>query len=470
MRFLRSIYNAVASTIGYMWGYNATDPRRQLTEQLHGPQATTANELLNGNLPQLRELCRMMERNNPTARAAIAGHGALVVGSGIALEPDTGDVEIDKLIKAEFTATCEDLFIGVHDLYAAQRLAATEEFTAGAALWRFVPDPTARYGQRILPLDPEWIDSDFEFPDKGLTSANGIALDKYGRPQKYALRNPEYSTATEIVDAKFIVHIFEKRRPVQNHGEPRLAPVIEVMRQERDLTDVELHGAKISAGIAFAIESEYLGEEDVDTSIHGTSTDPATKIGVGNVTRLLPGDKMHAWSSTRPNQEIAPFRAMLRGDVAGALGIPQRFLDRDVGRANYSSMRADNMDTQRLHVCDQQRLGHQTAGRLYKTFLPLMSARFGLKEIPRANYKLLPDRLPSPDPTKDIGASLMAINGLLSTYRDETAAHGNDYTEIFTQAQKENEMLSEMKLSPSDQKGADMSNQKKEDGNANNNE
>jgi capsid protein len=63
---------------------------------------STANQLLNGALPMLRSYCRNLERNNPTARAGILALDALIVGSGIALEPDTGSDADNIMVRAAF--------------------------------------------------------------------------------------------------------------------------------------------------------------------------------------------------------------------------------------------------------------------------------------------------------------------------------------------------------------------------------
>ena len=105
-----SFLSPVATTlIGWLGGYNATDPRRKILDsaQLLAPQRTTANQLLNGNLATLRAYCRNLERNNPTARAGIEALTALVVGSGISLEPDTGDEILDGQLRDMFNVWCE---------------------------------------------------------------------------------------------------------------------------------------------------------------------------------------------------------------------------------------------------------------------------------------------------------------------------------------------------------------------------
>ena len=432
----------VATTlIGWLGGYNATDPRRKILDgsQLLAPQKTTANQLLNGNLSALRGYCRNLERNNPTARAGIEALTALVVGSGISLEPDTGDEILDGQLRDMFNEWCEKSSVCGQSIWYLQALGMREMVTAGEGLWRIVYDRDAeRMGflpLRILPLDAEWIRDD-EGTSNDITTVAGIQIDNLGRPVNYLLRNPETEGNPEVVSAKSVIHFFERRRPIQNRGEPWFAPLIETLIQERDLVDAELKAAVSTASLGIAIESEY--QPDLDTDEYGTNTDPVQQLKLGAAVRLFPGEKVHPFSHTRPSQQIAPFRQMLRGDIAAALRIPQRFLDRDVSRANYSSMRADMVDTERILGPVREWYGRATIGRVYEMLLPYMAAKLGIA-MPRPDYRLLPDGQAYVDPQKDIAAALMAIDGGLSTHEAEAGKRGGDYRQIWKQLRKEQE-------------------------------
>ena len=447
---LKSLLSPIASTlVGWLGGYNATDPRRKILDprQLLAAK-TTANQLLNGNLASLRAYCRNLERNNPTARAGIEALKALVVGSGIALEPDTGDETLDKRIRDLFNDWCEHAGIHGESIWQLQAMGMGEQVTAGEGLWRLVDVPGAMRGDipvRILPYDAEWLRDDIagNDPDTAITTVAGVRVDRFGRPVAYLLANPENETKPEEVPAKSIIHFFERRRPIQNRGEPWLAPLIESLITERDLVDAELKAAVLTASLGIAIESEYHGTDDTEDD----DADPAAKVALGSVVRLLPGDKVHPFGHTRPSQQIAPFRQMLRGDIAAALRIPQRFLDRDVRGANYSSMRADMVDTERILGPVREAFGKQSIGEAYTRLLPLMAAMLGV-QMPRGNYRLIPDGQAYVDPQKDAQAALTAIAGGLSTYEAEIGKRGGDYRQVWEQLAKEREHLEDMGLRP----------------------
>jgi lambda family phage portal protein len=440
---LSTLLRPIASTIiGWVSGYHATDPRRKIVSPSQQALANkaSANQLLNGNLSQLRSYCRELERNNPTARAGIEALVGLVVGSGIRLEPDTGDMDTDDRVREIWCPWCDSAGVYGESIYELQSLGFREIPAAGECLWRLVPDDNRLHGIGILPYDPEWLRDDVG-GENAMTAVAGIELDKYGRPKTYLLQNPETGVGSERVDARQIIHCFERRRSIQHRGEPWFAPLIETLMQERDLVSAELEAAVNTASLGIGVESEY--QYPLDNNEYGDDEDPAHELHVGGVVRMLPGDKIHPFSHSRPSQQIAPFRQMLRGDIAAALRIPQRFLDRDVTRANYSSMRADMIDTERLLGPVRNWYGNQSIGECYRRMLPLMAAKLGIP-VPRAGYRLVPDGQPYVDPQKDIAAALEAINGNLSTYEAEVGKRGGDYRSVLQQRANEIRLIAEI--------------------------
>jgi lambda family phage portal protein len=427
----------------------------------------SANQLLNGNLSDLRTYCRHLERNNPTARAGVLALDGLIVGTGIDLTPETGDEASDILIRTLFYDWLRTVGVNGCDIYELQHLAVRELPTAGEWIWRIVPSGIDEpIPLRVLPLEGEWLsEENASAPSNGCTLAAGIELDKYGRPVAYYLAPPEMGKPEKVLAAS-IIHGFEVKRPLQARGEPWLAPVIETLMNERDLVDAELKAAAITASIGIAVESEY--HSSLDTTEHGDTDDPVQNVGLGSVVRLYPGEKVNAFGHTRPSQQIAPFRQMLRGDIAAALRIPQRFLDRDVSRANYSSMRADMLDTQRLLAPMRELVGHRTIGALYKVAAPYLAAMTGVVIDPN-KYRLVPDGQPYVDPLKDIQAAREAIAAKLSTYEAEIGARGGDYRQVWEQIRREQEQVPAVQAPPESSKSvptgndADTGTKKKDD-------
>jgi capsid protein len=220
-----------ANLVG-LGGYSATDPKRKILMPGQRPGRASANELAMGSLYQLRNYCRHLERNNPTARAIVDGLTALVIGSGIALEPDTGNPSIDDKLRDAWIEWSSQVTVDGRDLFHLQQQGFREIVTSGELLWRLVdlPDKVAagNIGFSVLPLEPEWLDDLIQgtivyLPGPGGTVQVGaIILDKYGRAIQYRIRNPEYNSMwpSETLPASAMVHVFERRRSLQARGEP----------------------------------------------------------------------------------------------------------------------------------------------------------------------------------------------------------------------------------------------------------
>jgi lambda family phage portal protein len=451
----RGLYDAVSSSLDIMGfagggGYAVLDPTRKiLTGLTKALRSYSANELANLSLSQLRSLCRKLERDNATARAACEGLAAQVVGTGIGISADTGNPAHDALINEgikEWLATCD--ITATRSIYELQTEAYRAWHTAGEHLWRMVILPE-RIDQglipvAILPLESEWIAAgDPPTTVNGITRANGMDLDLWGRPIAYWLANPEMGADNipQRIPASEIIHGFEVRRALQNRGEPTLTPVIERIFQEGDLIDTELKAAINCSAMAVVITSPHHGALDDGSNSNqqtdGTSSDPAVDIPVGSTVRLVPGEDAKAFTHDRPSQQIAPFTEMLRGSIAAACRTSRRWLDKDYSKANFSSMRADNLDADRMLAPVTERLGHTTIGAVYKIILPYICIKKGIPVPKSKRYKLLPDGQAYVNPKQDIEAISMALASGLTTHEKEASKRGEDYLEIWKQLAKE---------------------------------
>lgn len=460
----RGLYDAISSTADFLGlvsggGYQVLDPdRKMITGLARRLRQFSANELSNLSLPQLRALCRQLERDNSTARSAVEGFVAQTIGTGIALRPDTGDEQLDTDLGLDFMEWCETCDItGKRTMYDLQTVAGRDWFCAGEHIWRIIIDPElikeGRLPVAILPLESEWIATGMTQRTNGaLTHANGLTVDHYGRVQFYHLINPEWvaDRQPDAVPANQIIHGFESRRGVQHRGEPWLTPVIERIHQEGDLIDTELKSAINAAAMAVVVTSDYHPDPDDGTDDNqrtdGTAADPALEIGAGAVARMDPGDDVKAFSHDRPSQQIAPFVQMLRGAIAGAVRVSVRWIDRNYGRASFSALRADEQDSARLLANPKELLGRTTIGAAYLAVLPYLCLRRGIPVPVRKQYRLLPDGQPYVNPKDDIEAAQLAIDYGFSTHEAEVAKRGGDYRKTWQQLAKERKEAKEMGL------------------------
>jgi lambda family phage portal protein len=439
--------------------YAATDNRKTL--EFFRPTNRTATQAITENLSSLTAKCRQIERATPLGRAVVDALAAEIVGSGITVLPRTGDEALDAKLQAAFEDWADHALVDGGSLWSWQQLVAREIATAGAGLARILilPERVDRgwLPVAVLPLEPEWLCGD---PVSEVAAGNvfvrGVELDRLGRPVAYHLRHPEAYSGGERVDATQVIHVFERRRAQQVHGEPLLAPAIERVLQDARLIETELQAAVATSAPAVTIESENtnrLAEAD-DSS----SDDRVVEIAAGSVTRLLPGEKVSAIVNPRPSPQITAWRDNVRSDVAACTRTSIFWLDRDPRRANYSSMRQDQLMSRRMLAGLKDSIGVGTAGAPYESVLPYLCLRIGVAWRPEyARYLLRPDQPQYVDPVKDVAAASNAVALNLSTYEEECASRGRDWKQVIAQRQIENQMLTAAGLPiPQPQKPAAM--------------
>jgi lambda family phage portal protein len=445
----RGIGNALASFSGWLGAYNATNPRRLVLEGFKPHKASADNSLVY-NRQTLVNICRHLERNTATGRALVEGMRADIVGTGIDVEPDTGDEALNKRIRDEWLRWAEAAAVDKTPLWELQNQAVGEIACAGCMLWRYVQMPE-RINEglpplAILPLEAEWFSNiPLDSVPEDLYFMDGIIRDKLGRVVAYDLINPDAAILTanpgivgERVPAAFIDHGFEKRRALQTHGEPILAPAIERIKQEEDLVTIELQSAKNSAAMSVAITSK--SHPDMLADDADPASDVVNDVPLGATVRLFPDEDIKAINMTRPNPLVKDFRGMLRGDIAASCRVPRKWLDKDYSSATFMNTRMEQLDAKRQNRHTQNWLGRHIASRPYIEVLPWILLRLGvaIPKNPQAKaklfaHKLMPDLPDYVDPVKDGMAAIQNRGGGLTTLQDECAAKGKDWRKVIDQ-------------------------------------
>lgn len=450
---LNSMYGGITWTANYLFAssaYASTDAAKNSLRRFR-PTGLTADGALYGSLTLLIAQARQLERSTPLGRAVVDALPAELVGSGIDVLPVTGDDKLDGDLQQAFHDWAEHAMVDGSSLWAWQSACARELATAGAALARVMVRPE-RVTKNclpvcLMPLEVEWLSVQPVVPvQDGNAYFRGVELDKLGLPVFYHLRHPYSSTGGERVPASEIIHVFEKRRPQQTHGEPMLAPVIERILQDSRLVEAELSAALATTAPAAAITTE--GGSLPGDGEDSTTDDPQVDFAAGSIARLLPGEKVEVIKNDRATQDISPFRREIRSDVAAACRCSMWWLDRDPSRANYSSMRMDQLLSKRATAGLKALLGAGVAGKPYELALPWICLSLRIAVTPEMyRYELRPDQPEYVDPYKDTLASSLAIASGLSTYEIELSSRGKDRKQVFETLAREKAEMAALGLS-----------------------
>jgi len=452
MNPIRAILNGAvrqfATFSGWIGAYASTSTDRDAFKEWK-PKTATAAQTLVGTLTLLVAQGRHLERTTPAGRSISDGASADIVGSGIDILPNTGDEELDAQVIEAFHDWAENAMADESSLWAWQSMVPREIVAAGNVLarWIVLPERAAKglIPLCILPLEAEWLSempvAPFPFDHKFI---RGVEIDKLGRTVAFHLRHPESLAFLEgeRVLAEQIIHNFERRRAQQVIGEPILAPVIERILQDDRLVRSELQGSVNASAPAVAITSEFHPNQQDDDG------DPVTDIEAGATVRLLPGEEVQTIARTRPDEKLAPFRSSIRGDIAGATRTSQYWLDRDAGRANFSSMRMDQLLTKRALASLKEVIGTGAAGKVYQRVFPWIMLSIGRKMPSTAierrkmmRYDLRPDQPEYVEPVKDTQAAINKIANNLSTLENECSARNMNWRTNIRQRAIENALL-----------------------------
>jgi lambda family phage portal protein len=477
MAWRKSLVSSIARILGVR-GYNGAKQSGHVWGGSRVNASANVNDDLDADRYELRRRSRHAWQNSASARAIVEADVALVVSTGIDIEPDTGSDQSDERIREAWAQWTEHASAcGTMDLWTLQRQARRSERTAGEFLWALVD--TDNYDRRgipraIMPLESDRLSmAPVASLAAGSTFVSGKEIDRYGRVIAYHISDGDgdagisspkggtlvagsggtlagsLSSSSQRTGRRYlaaeIIHGYESQRPGQMRGEPGLAPVLNTLRQEMDLVEAELTAAKVGAAHSIKIKTVSGMPPSGDPSIGTDGVVNTYDFSPGSINMLAPGEDAEVMANPRPSQQISPFRQMLRGDMAGATGIPQRYIDRDTSRANYSSMRADMLDTKRIMDPQQQRFGRQAASEVYLRILPQLATAAGVSLPPvgspeRARFerhKVMPDGWAYVDPQKDIAAGIDGIRAGLSTWQDELQARGKDPRRVLAQLQKE---------------------------------
>lgn len=415
----------------------------------------SANGEIASALSRLRNRSRDLVRNNPYGRRAIGALVGNAVGTGISLGcRDT------RLRKAWAAWVSEADFYGDQDLYGLQALIARACFESGDCLVVRVRTETARAGRSGVPLKIKVLEGDFLDTTKVGQAANGnfvlggIEIDREGRRVAYHIHRV-HPGETVIVDPKAgsdrvpaedVIYHFEKDRPGQLLGVPRLAASIMKLRDLDEYQEALLVKKKIEACFSMFVQS------DDDAVRVGTSTETETDAD-GNsrrVEKLSPGAILYG----KPGESVTFGEPSGGGDdgftetqlhaIAAGAGVTYTQLTGDLSRANYSSMRGGRAEFKIL--VEQYRwlcLMPQVNERIFAWF---EEAAFQAAKIRKTGYEHVwtPPRWEYVNPAEDVKADKEELGAGLASLSEKLRARGEDPEAVFNEIAEERKQLAKL--------------------------
>ena len=454
------------------------------------PLRHSADMELDGELSTLVARSRDLIRNNGIASGAIQTLVDNVVGNGLKLVsiPDHRILGLDIDYLEEWARKVESLWrIWSESVYcdAARKLnfnsqtalifrSVIENGEALAlVLWR--ENSANPFATCFQLLEPDRL-SNPDFTQYSEFLRDGIEINQYGEAENYWISkyypNDYYygqgaNTWQKIAaqtpfGRKLILHVHHPERIGQNRGKPLFTSIMPLFKMldhyERSELKASVVNAMIAAFIETPMDSESIAEmfgESVDDYLEKRK-DWSVKLEGGSIIPVFPGDKVSAFTPSRPNSSYAAFVENVLRHIGTGLNIPLELLMKDFSKTNYSSARAALIEAWRFFNGRRSWIINYWAKPVFELWLE-ESVNRGLIEAPNfyekkaawCRCKWIGPGRGWVDPVKEAQASQIRMESGLSTLEDECASQGLDWEEVLMQRVRELKRMRELGLSTS---------------------
>ena len=454
------------------------------------PLRHSADMELDGELSTLVARSRDLIRNNGIASGAIQTLVDNVVGNGLKLVsiPDHRILGLDIEYLEEWARKVESLWrIWSESVYcdAARKLnfnsqtalifrSVIENGEALAlVLWR--ENSANPFATCFQLLEPDRL-SNPDFKQNSEFLRDGIEINQYGEAENYWISkyypNDYYygqgaNTWQKIAaqtpfGRKLILHVHHPERIGQNRGKPLFTSIMPLFKMldhyERSELKASVVNAMIAAFIETPMDSESIAEmfgESVDDYLEKRK-DWSVKLEGGSIIPVFPGDKVSAFTPSRPNSSYAAFVENVLRHIGTGLNIPLELLMKDFSKTNYSSARAALIEAWRFFNGRRSWIINYWAKPVFELWLE-ESVNRGLIEAPNfyekkaawCRCKWIGPGRGWVDPVKEAQASQIRMESGLSTLEDECASQGLDWEEVLMQRVRELKRMRELGLSTS---------------------
>jgi len=451
------------------------------------PPLESADTELEGERGTIAARSYDLERNNGIAGGAIRTQVDNILGTGLRLsaKPDYRALGRTKEWADTWARQTEAkwrTFANTLEFDAARRLnfggqsvvMLRTAFLAGDALalahWR-TDRPGAKWATCFQLVDPARLCTP-PGTANGRTMRDGVEINDLGEAIAYHIRKAHPGDAFQIgSDQSFervpartahgrlrVVHLYEQLRAGQTRGKAILAGVMGAFKMLDHYQRIELQTVVVNSMIAAFIETPLKADEIAE--LFGTQEQFMesrkgwdVKLEGAGIIPLHPGDKLNAFTPTRPNSAYEAFVNAVLRYISTGLNMPYELLMKDFSQTNYSSARAALLEAWRYFNARRQWFATYWANPVYELWLEEAISR-GEVDAPdyyenQAAYSACVWIGPGRgwvDPMKEAQASGERIRNNVSTLEREAAEQGLDWEEVLEQRAREEETAKRLGL------------------------
>jgi len=413
------------------------------------PNRSHINAMLAAEGPMLRARTRQLVANTPYGANGSESFVAYATGTGIKPASQIDNPQQKAAVQQAWTDwTDESDADGLTDFYGQQSLAARALFDAGEVFIRFRSRFTS--DGLLVPLQLQLLEAEQLDEAMTLTAPNGnmirsgIEFDAIGRRVAYHFwaAHPGDSTVWRgqgvkvRVPAEDVLHIYKPLRPGQIRGRPWLTAGMVKMYDLDQYDDAELSRKK-AAAMFMAFLTKGLGSEAtlVDGAVEPDADGYADLVMEPSVMNVLPDGvdvKFNQPADVGPNYEAFQLRNLYA--LCASMGLPYHAVTGDVSKANYSSLRASQVEAKRrVEQFQHETLVFQLCRPVWARWLPtaVMSGAVQLPGFARNQREMMrvkwfPPKWDWVDPLKDAQAEKLQIDAGMKSRSDVIEERGED--------------------------------------------
>lgn len=375
-------------------------------------------------------------RNNPAAVTAKNRLVAHQIGTGIKVKWDNKKVQ-----KAwdEFVADpSADGFGSIHNI---QSVWGGALFESGEVFTRMlIKKGKGKIPLKLQVLEAEQLDPRYSMPN----IRNGIQFEASGLSPTYYhfwKRHPSHNLMAKLnervaVKAESVLHMFNRDRPGQWRGIPKLTPAMLTIYEMDELTDAALVRQKAAQAVGWIIKKTEAGAlpllggmEEVAEELPAETEDD---MGGSKIQKILPGgvhylQKDEDFTFASIDDIGSNFVSLLEHNwrmIASCLDVTYEQLTGDLSGANFASMRAGLIEFRKRITLSQQ-LVFVNLGMIPLTeyFKELCSVYIN-REAGAARATFVFPKQEWVDPLKDAQADVLEIRAGLATLRAKLEERG----------------------------------------------
>ena len=336
----------------------------------------------------------------------------------------------------------------------------------------------ARYATAVQLVDPDRLSNpNFSFDTQDIRG--GVEIDENSAAVAYHIRKAHqgdwWAAAQSMTWERIVkedefgrarvVHNFTADRANQHRGGAgMLTPVLQRLKMLIKYDGVELDAAIVNAIFGAYVESPFdpqlvteamggdggLGDAGTINGYQALRSDfhQERRIAAGGVVMpiMFPGEKITTVGATRPASNFKDFEAAVLRNVPAGSGLSAQQISNNWSDVNYSSARGALLEAWKTMDRRSADFGDGWAQPVRVAVMEEMHDRDDLPmpkggevaEFMEARTAYARCRWMRPprgwmDPTKEIEASVMAMEGGMSTLEDECAAQGLDWEDVVDQ-------------------------------------